>query len=137
MANATIKQKIGTFVNAEGDEQVNNLLLKPTNSTRDSKRTKELKFWVSTSESPRKGMMVTAELAPVVFNLKKPAKDAITKLVNAVAAGAHYEFGECKKAASSSKPEGASSSGSATEEDALASLEERLMARLMEKLGAE
>lgn len=135
MANATIKQKIGTFVNAEGDEQVNNLLLKPTNSSRDGKRTKELKFWVSTSQSPRKGMMATAELAPVVFNLKKPAKDAITKLVKAVAAGAHYEFGECKKAASESKPEGSSSSGSAVSEDVMAELKKQIMDEIMASMG--
>lgn len=139
MENATIKQKIGTFVNHEGDEQVNNMLLKPCNSTNsktDPKRTNELSFYASCSSKGRSGgIMVSAEVAMEMFALKKPAKDAIKKLQAGVKAGAWYHFGEVKKAPSKAKPEGASGSGEAVGEDVLAELKKQVMAELLEAMG--
>lgn len=140
MANATIKQKIGTFVNPEGDEQVDNMLLKPTNSTNprtgDPKRSNSLNFYVTTSSKGRSGgIMLSAEQAPEFCNLKKPAKDAIKKLQAAVKAGAWYHFGEVKQGPKEDAPEGASGSGSAVSEEVMAELKKQIMDEIMASMG--
>jgi len=140
MENATIKQKIGTFVNPEGDEQPNNMLLKPCNSTNpktgDPKRTNELTFYCTCSSKGRSGgIMLSAELAMEFCNLKKPAKDAIKKMQANVKAGAWYHFGEVKKGPKEAAPEGASTSGSAVGGDMIEDLKKQIMAELLEAMG--